>query len=294
MSKSVGQPYDTITFLKTQCTLDPKESIDSIAIYRGLLVGAEIQVEISATECRAWATGVDGRFTAKGKGATLAECEKVMLSDIGKLRRFFGIFCIYVQAPADIAEACADFVGHWGKLPPLVRAGYGDGMVQKTTQERASRAYHVTEEGLAEFGRLLPRRKRVHQLFRVASRIVGDFAVALTQQADDEAEAEGLDQDVRYAVEDEPIAATMNVTVEIKEGLEKELLKRAGEEVMAEQDRQVLAEAMDGQFPQDMSPETRHVMLQLRAVLGAKDGESLVEVARQRMEALRATIAPNG
>jgi len=217
-----------IMFLKVKCYLDEKQSADSgIAVYVGSFVGTEISVEITAdyerprlgeelpVECRAWVT-VTGTnvvhpewasgygFTLRARGVSLAECEKNMLAEIGKLRRLFGIFCIHAQAPADIAEACANFIRRWGELPPLIRAGYGDGMIQRALQEIAERAYLRPAQEMAEYNRLLPRRNRVHQLFGVASRIVCDLAIALTQQADDEAEAQGFDQDVRYDLAEAP------------------------------------------------------------------------------------------
>jgi len=53
----------------------------------------------------------------------------------------------------------------------------------------------TAEKQLAD---LLPRRDRVNRLFRQASSAIAMLAIALTRQADNEAETAGIDADVRY------------------------------------------------------------------------------------------------
>jgi hypothetical protein len=89
-------------------------------------------------------------------------------------------------------EALTDFVTTWKKLPPLVRASVAAYLVGELDrcQKRAVQSYIADKE-------VMPRRARVSERFLMAYEAVRRLMVQLANEADAEAEAAGIDSDVR-------------------------------------------------------------------------------------------------
>ena len=179
-----------IYFLRTKCVPENKPNY-----FVGELGGAKISVEIHQLSGRVTATVWGPGYHFMTKGDTVGDAEKAMVAEVGKAQSALAIFAICVAAPRSIADACANFINRWGQLPPLVRAGYGMGMVETAGAQISSRVKRL--ETLGNFPQL-PRRMRVESLFHKAASIFFDFGLALTAEADSEAEAHGIDDDVRY------------------------------------------------------------------------------------------------
>ena len=221
---------DSIHFLRAKCS--PQNGTNFLV---GELVGAKITVEVGqfGAKAKVWGPG----FHFMSKGDTIDECEKAMLAEIGKAQSSLALFSIAVAAPASIADACAHFIVHWGTLPPLVRAGYAMGMVETAGAQITQRTKRMDQ--LGNFP-LLPRRMRVESLFHKAASILFDFGLALTAEADSEAEARGIDEDTRYTNKnDMGLVAPMPTQEDLDQAL-GEIMRKASDEIVKEQDEQVL------------------------------------------------------
>jgi hypothetical protein len=191
-----------ILFLGTVCDFVPDTSFEPHQYprwYAGELSGMKLAV--SYDPCRSrhshLAVAVEAKLSSDRVNihcfaASLGECEKEMRAEIFCAERSLESLCRKLQPTDPLLQACDDFLDRWRQIPPLVRASYGYLLVKRSMKEFP---FLLAEKELAD---LLPRRDRVNQLFRQASSAMRMLAIALIQQADNEAEAAGIDADVRY------------------------------------------------------------------------------------------------
>lgn len=187
----------TIFFLGTECALDPDRPL-----YSGHPSShSELHVWLREPGPTAYSAEVkqsgdrSNHWYAQAQGATLGECEKELRKEIFHAERSLESLCRKLQPTDPLIQACDDFLDRWRHIPPLVRASYGFFLVERTMKEFP---VLLAEKELAD---LLPRRDRVNNFFRQASSALRMLAVALTRQADNEAEARGIDADVRGSIE---------------------------------------------------------------------------------------------
>jgi len=136
-------------------------------------------------------------------------------------------------------EALEDFLGGWMLLPPLVRASAGVHLVEALENWFTSAGSQAVKHNT----RGLKRRSRVTALFGLAYGKLSDLSKRLVNLADDEAERDEIDSDVRYQADMDPLGAIWHRKESLLPGkrwapkpsqVEAEVLKGAAKDVVAE------------------------------------------------------------
>lgn len=191
----------SIFFLRTECFLDGGLFVGTAADTKITVEVKEKSFEDRLPQVLVCATvyGPGYTFAAKAYdsevGHALEQCQANMLNQISKVQNSISLFSIYALAPKSISEAVFEFLLTWRKLPPLIRAGQGSSLVGFAAKGMGK---PMTET--LQLAMHLPRRHKVENLFRDASEALFYLAVALTAQADEEAETLGIDADIGQAL----------------------------------------------------------------------------------------------